>query len=101
MRISSSKVGGEVQPVKVTDDMLRLVEMVKPKLIQDGMFLVGLDIVGNKLMEVNVFSPGGLGSAGNLQEEDFAGAVIASLEHKVVLRDAYGRSIPNVAMATL
>jgi hypothetical protein len=27
--------------------------------------------------------------------------VIASLEHKVVLRDAYGRSIPNVAMATL
>ena len=26
------------------------------------MFLVGLDIVGDKLMEVNVFSPGGLGS---------------------------------------
>ncbi len=27
------------------------------------MFLVGLDIVGDKLMEINVFSPGGLGSA--------------------------------------
>jgi glutathione synthase/RimK-type ligase-like ATP-grasp enzyme len=30
--------------------------------IEDGMFLVGLDIVGDKLMEISVFSPGGLGS---------------------------------------
>ena len=29
----------------------------------NGMFLVGLDVVGGKLMEINVFSPGGLGSA--------------------------------------
>jgi glutathione synthase len=98
---SNMHAGGEAKAVKVTDEMLHLVEMVKPKLIQDGMFLVGLDIVGNKLMEVNVFSPGGLGSAGHLQEQDFAGAVIEALEHKAVLREAYGRSIPNVAMATL
>ena len=48
--------------VAVTDEMLDLVEAVRPKLVADGMFLVGLDIVGDKLMEVNVFSPGGLGS---------------------------------------
>ena len=38
-------------------------EAVRPKLLADGMFLVGLDIVGDKLMEVNVFSPGGLGTS--------------------------------------
>lgn len=98
---SNMYAGGEAKPVKVTAEMLRLVDMVKPKLIQDGMFLVGLDIVGDKLMEVNVFSPGGLGSAGTLEEADFPGAVIAALEHKLVLRQAYGSILPNEALATL
>jgi glutathione synthase len=98
---SNMHAGGEAKPVKITSEMLRLVEMVKPKLVQDGMFLVGLDIVGDKLMEVNVFSPGGLGSAGDLGETDFAGAVIEALEHKLVLRSAYGKALPNAALATL
>ena len=46
--------------------------MVRPKLVADGMFLVGLDIVGDKLMEVNVFSPGGLGSCQSCTSVDFA-----------------------------
>ena len=59
---SNMSAGGSAEAVKVTDEMLQLVEAVRPKLLADGMFLVGLDIVGDKLMEVNVFSPGGLGS---------------------------------------
>ena len=98
---SNMHVGGEAQAVKVTDAMLALVEMVKPKLVQDGMFLVGLDIVGAKLMEVNVFSPGGLGSAGNLGGQDFARPVIEALERKVLLRAAYGPLLSNVILATL
>ena len=94
-------VGGEAKAVKVTDAMLTVVEMVKPKLVADGMFLVGLDMVGGKLMEVNVFSPGGLGSAGHLNEMDFARPVIEALERKVQLRTAYGSSLPNVILATL
>ena len=58
---SNMSAGGSAEAVKVTDEMLQLVEAVRPKLLADGMFLVGLDIVGDKLMEVNVFSPGGLG----------------------------------------
>ena len=59
---SNMSTGGKAQKVKVTDEMLEMVEAVRPKLIADGMFLVGIDIVGDKLMEVNVFSPGGFGS---------------------------------------
>ncbi|CAN5850940.1 glutathione synthase [soil metagenome] len=98
---SNMHAGGEALAVKVTDEMLRLVSIVKPKLIKDGMFLVGLDIVGDKLMEVNVFSPGGLGSAGHYAEVNFADSVIAALEHKCEVRAAYGRTITNVALGTL
>jgi glutathione synthase len=30
-----------------------MAEIIRPKLVMDGMFLVGLDIIGDKLMEVN------------------------------------------------
>ena len=43
--------------MEVTEQILELVEMVRPKLVRDGMFLVGLDIVDDKLTEINVFSP--------------------------------------------
>ena len=79
-------VGGNAHPVEVTDEMLELVELARPKLVADGMFLVGLDIVGNKLMEVNVFSPGGLGSAQRLYDVDFADIVIEAVEAKVGAR---------------
>ena len=71
---SNMHVGGKPKPVHVTDDMLSLIEAVRPKLIEDGMFLVGLDIVGAKLMEINVFSPGGLGTCQTLYKVDFAEA---------------------------
>ena len=64
------------EPVKVDDAMLQVAEAVRPKLLADGMFLVGLDIVGDKLMEVNVFSPGGLGSCEKLYGSKFTDAVI-------------------------
>ena len=47
------------------------------------MFLVGLDIVGDKLMEINVFSPGGLGSAQKFTKVNFSRYVIDALERKV------------------
>ena len=77
--------GGESEPVEVTDKMLRLVEIVRPKLVSDGMFLVGLDIVDDKLIEINVFSPGGLGSSSEFAGVDFAQVVIQDLERKVAI----------------
>ncbi|MGD8148875.1 N-formylglutamate amidohydrolase [Ornithinimicrobium sp. Y1694] len=100
-RDTNMSAGGKAEAVEVTDEMLELVDSVRPKLVADGMFLVGLDIVGDKLMEVNVFSPGGLGSCQGLYDVDFAPAVIADLEHKVAMRAHYGRQLPNASLATL
>jgi glutathione synthase len=65
------------------------------------MFLVGLDLVGDKLMEINVFSPGGLGSAGTFEKVDFAGAVIEALEKKTEAADRYAGRLTNALLATL
>jgi glutathione synthase len=98
---SNMAVGGSAEAAKVTDEMLQIVEAVRPKLIADGMFLVGLDIVGDKLMEVNVFSPGGLGSCAALYDVDFTTAVIEDLERKTGVREHYGSKLPNIQRATI
>lgn len=98
---SNMHSGGESEAVEVTDTMLSLVEMCRPKLAEDGMFLVGLDIVDDKLMEINVFSPGGLGSAQKLTGIDFTRVVIEDLERKLTYRHYYGPQLQNVRIATL
>jgi glutathione synthase len=98
---SNMHSGGESEPVEITDDMLRLVEVVRPKLVSDGMFLVGLDIVADKLIEVNVFSPGGIGSSSEFAGVDFAKVVIDDLERKVEFRKFYNGRMRNVELATL
>jgi glutathione synthase len=98
---SNMHSGGESEPVEVTDEMLRLVEIVRPKLVADGMFLVGLDIVADKLIEINVFSPGGLGSSSQFAGVDFAAAVIGDLERKSEQRQYYGARMTNIELATL
>jgi glutathione synthase len=92
---------GNVTPTEVTDEMLELAEMVRPKLVQDGMFFVRLDIVGKKIMEINVFSPGGLGSAQKFTGVNFSHAVIDALERKVDYMKYYRRNFDNIEMATL
>lgn len=97
---SNMSAGGAAVEAKVTDDMLRIAEVVRPKLIKDGMFLVGLDIAGDKLMEINVFSPGGLGSIQKLQGVDFATIVIHALEQKAEYRRVYG-AFTNSELASM
>lgn len=98
---SNMSAGGAAEPVEVTEEMLYMVDVVRPKLVADGMFLVGLDIIGNKLMEVNVFSPGGLGSCQKLYKVDFAPAIIEDLARKVEIRRHYGTDLDNVTLATI
>ena len=98
---SNMHVGGEAEAVEITDEMLELVTVVRPKLVDDGMFLVGLDVVGSKLMEINVFSPGGLGVVEELSQIPANEMVIDALEHKVEMRRQYGAGIGNAQLATL
>lgn len=98
---SNIHASGRAAPVEITPEILAVAEMVRPKLIEDGMFLVGLDIVGDKILEINVFTPGGLVPMFELYEVDFADSIIAALESKVAQRNAYAGAITNRTLATL
>jgi glutathione synthase len=98
---SNVHAGGSIAKATVTDEMLKIAEIVRPKLALDGMFLVGLDIVGDKLMEINVFSPGGLGSAQKLEKVNFTVSVVEALERKVQYMGYYERNFDNIEMAIL
>lgn len=89
---SNVHAGGRLAEAEITEQHLRIAEIVRPKVVQDGMCLVGLDIVGDKLMELNVFSPGGLGSAQKLERVNFSQAVVEALERKVAYMQYYRRS---------
>jgi len=98
---SNIHAGGVPKPAEVTDEMLELAEMVRPKLVQDGIFFAGLDIVGNKLLEVNVFSPGGLHIASKLAGVDYIEAFVQILEKKVNYKKYYRHNFNNIEMNSL
>ncbi|MDX1546030.1 MAG: glutathione synthase [Rhodothermales bacterium] len=98
---SNIHAGGTAEPAEIDEAILEIAAMVRPKLIQDGMFLVGLDIAGDKLMEVNVFSPGGLWSMEEFEGVPFARTVIEALEEKVAIRQRYGSAFVNRQLATM
>lgn len=97
---SNVHAGGRIRPANVDAKMLELAEAVRPRLVEDGMFLVGLDVVGDKLLEINVFSPGGLGNAARLEGVDFSRAVIEALERKIEPPERARRELGNVELAT-
>ena len=98
---SNMHASGTAEKVKVSEHALAAAEMVRPKLVQDGLFLVGLDLVGDKILEINVFTPGGLLSIGEMYRTDFAERVVQALEAKLQVRSSYGDAISNRALATM
>jgi len=98
---SNVHAGGRIRHANVDAKTLEIAAAVRSRLVEDGMFLVGLDIVGDKLLEINVFSPGGLGNAARLEEVDFTRAVVEALERKVEAADLRApRARGNVELAT-
>jgi glutathione synthase len=73
------------KPVQATlgDDEWRIVRAMKDKLRRDGLFFVGVDIVGKKVVEVNAESPGGLQSAEHFTKHDFGLTICEALERRV------------------
>jgi glutathione synthase len=92
---------GSTAKAEIIDAQLQIAEAVRPRLVQDGMFLASLHIVGDKLLDVNVFSPGGLGIIQSFEKVNFSDVVIAALEQKVAYMGHYGRNFDNVDMASL
>jgi glutathione synthase len=67
----------------------RICDILRPRLLADGLTFVSVDILGDRILELNVFTPGGLHAVAELYGVDAAAVVIADLERRVRLRAAY------------
>jgi glutathione synthase len=77
---SNIHVGGSVVPCALDDDDRRIIAALGPRLRQDGLVFVGLDVIGGKLTEVNVTSPTGIQELSRFQGDDPEGKVLAWTE---------------------
>lgn len=57
---SNVHAGGSVVHHELSKHEIELCNTIGKNLVEDGLFFVGLDIIGGKLIEVNVLSPGGI-----------------------------------------
>jgi len=76
-------VGGNCVKAPITPRDREICAMLKPRLERDGLYFVGLDIIGNYLTEVNVTSPTGVQEIDRLDSANLEGKVIDFVESRV------------------
>jgi glutathione synthase len=81
-------VGGRVEPTLLSPAERALVEDIGPELRARGLYFVGLDLIGEKLIEVNVTSPTGIQELGRFTGTRPEEQVIAWAESAVRSRPA-------------
>jgi glutathione synthase len=92
-------VGGQRKRCDFSEVEQRICDLLRPRLVADGLYFVGVDIVGDKVLEINVFAPGGIHNIDELYDVNVGEAVIRDLEKKVVVRAAYKHTLaPDVVM---
>ncbi len=73
-------VGGRVAQTDITEQEQKICAVVGPKLQQDGLYFVGIDVIGGYLTEVNVTSPTGIREIDRLNGTRLGEEVIAWVE---------------------
>ena len=72
-------VGGKATKTVISNKEMEICESIGPELIQRGLLLVGIDIIGNKLTEINVTSPTGFREIQKFSNINLAKKLIDSL----------------------
>lgn len=73
---------GKPEDAHISERELKVVETLRDRLVSDGMFFVGIDIIGDKVVEINAESPGGMQSVEHFSGIDFGLAICDALERR-------------------
>jgi glutathione synthase len=79
---SNIHVGGSVVKAELDAADRHIIETLGPQLRADGLYFVGLDVIGGKLTEVNVTSPTGIQQMSRLDGVDHSDHVVQWLERR-------------------
>ena len=83
---SNITAGGSVAKHTLTKQEKELCRKIGPKLVKDGLYFVGIDVINGMLVEVNVMSPGGIPYINKKYKIKLQEKVIDFIEDKVVQR---------------
>lgn len=67
----------------ITKKDMDLCNKLKKKLVVDGLYFVGIDVIGDKIIEINCISPGGIPRINKLYNVNLERDVISFIEEKV------------------
>jgi len=74
--------GGSANEVDLDDDDLKICAAIKEGLIREGIIFSGIDVIGGKLIEINVTSPTGLQEMSRFAGVPFHHRIIERLEQR-------------------
>ena len=80
---SNVHAGGHCVMHKLNDKEKQICKILGPTLVEDGLYLAGIDLMGGKLIEVNVCSPGGLVEINEGENINTQGLIIDFVEMSV------------------
>ena len=73
--------GARSEPLKIGAREQGIISAMGQKLVADGMFFVGIDVIGDKVVEINE-NPGGIQSVERLYKIDVCPTIIDALERR-------------------
>jgi len=80
---SNLRMGGSAHAGKLDEADRRIIARIAPQLRADGLYFVGIDVIGGLLTEVNVTSPTGIQQIARIDRENVPATVIEWLAKKV------------------
>ncbi|MFT5822904.1 MAG: glutathione synthase [Crocinitomix sp.] len=80
---SNISAGGTVEKYRLTKQDKFLCTKIGEKLVRDGIYFAGLDLIGGKLIEVNVLSPGTITDINKLNKVKLQENIVDYLEQVV------------------
>jgi glutathione synthase len=78
--------GAQAEYHEITDSERKICETIKERIVADGLYFVGIDVIGDKLIEINCISPGGIPNVNRLNNAHLEERVIDFIEEEVEKR---------------
>lgn len=84
-------VGGRAEPARLSKRDHEICEMIGPTLEARGLLLVGIDVIGGYLTEINVTSPTGIQEIDRFDGTNLSARVWDAIESKITRRPDHAR----------
>ncbi len=88
--------GAEAFKHEITPAQKEICRRIRPRLIKDGLYFVGIDIIGDKLVEINCVSPGGVPRINQFDRVNIESEVVDFIEERIIALKHQKEGLPEL-----